>query len=314
MLFKPVEYWHHRLSHRGPLRLAMTLLVRNEADIIEDNIRFHHAQGIDCFAVMDNASDDGTREILQELTHEFDLHIIDQPEQNYQQALWMTELAAYAGKALKADLVISNDADEFWLAESGTRLKDHLCREDSVVTLTRRNMVLDSTSLSPGYHFSDARYAVNNPILYPSDSQINDAAVSMLLTKISPKTIVNPHGLIRLKGGNHWAKHGWRWINQRNSEGIRVYHYPIRSYAQFEANIINRQRLLRNTQARMGDHYRRWVRLYEAGELKNEFQKFILSDSDLETTQKIGLTSKSTEIRHALHSALGRTPLIKEVG
>ena len=38
MLLKPFEYWHHRLTHRGPLRLAMTLLVRNEADIIETNV------------------------------------------------------------------------------------------------------------------------------------------------------------------------------------------------------------------------------------------------------------------------------------
>lgn len=314
MLFKPVEYWHHRLTRRGPLRLAMTLLVRNEADIIEDNIRFHHAQGIDCFAIMDNGSDDGTFEILQTLSKEFDLHIIHQPDQNYQQAVWMTQLATYAGNTLKADLVISNDADEFWLAEQGTTLKEHLRTDDSVVTLARHNMVLDSTSLLPDYHFSDARYTVNNPILYSSDTQINDAAVSMLLSKISPKTIVNPHGLIRLKGGNHWAKHGWRWVNQRSSNGIKVYHYPIRSFAQFEANIINRQRLLSQTKARMGDHYRRWVRLYEAGELENEYHKLILSDSDLETTQRIGLTSESTEISNALHSALGRSSVIRQAG
>ena len=92
-------------------------------------------------------------------------------------------------------------------------------------------MVLTNDSLLPDYHFSDASFSVKNPIFYSSGVQINESAVSMLLTKISPKTIVNPHGLIRLKGGNHWAKHGWRWINQRTSNGITVFHYPIRSYA-----------------------------------------------------------------------------------
>ena len=304
MLHKTLQYWTHRLLRKGPIRLAMTLLVRNEVDIIEDNIRFHAAQGVDCFAVMDNGSTDGTREVLEKLKTEFDLHVIDQPAQNYQQALWMTQLAEYARTTLKADLVISNDADEFWLAQEGTCLKDHLTANDSVVTLKRRNMVLTEACLKADYHYSQAQYAVKNSILYSSDTQINDTAVSMLLVKISPKTIVNPHGLIKMKGGNHRAKHGWRAVNAREESGITVYHYPIRSYAQFEANIINRQRLLRDTQARMGDHYRRWVKLYEQGLLEKEFGKFILSDSDLATTNRIGVTEKRFEIAKALKKAI----------
>lgn len=306
MLLKPLQYWKHRLTRRGPVRLAMTLLVRNEIDIIEDNIRFHAAQGVDCFAVMDNGSSDGTRECLERLKAEFDLHVIDQPEQNYQQALWMTQLAEYARTSLRADLVISNDADEFWLAEEGTSLKDHLRADDSVVTLKRRNMVLTEDALQSGYHYNQAQYAVKNPILYNSDTQINDTAVSMLLVKISPKTIINPNGLIKLKGGNHRAKHGWRWMNARETDGIVVYHYPIRSYEQFEANIVNRQRLLRDTNARMGDHYRRWVKLYEQGLLKEEFGKFILSAGDIATTNRIGVTESCPRIGQKLSEALSQ--------
>ncbi|KZY99329.1 hypothetical protein A3746_05340 [Oleibacter sp. HI0075] len=290
MLLKPLQYWAHRLTRKGPMRLAMTILVKNEADIIEDNVRFHARQGVDCFAVMDNASDDGTREILERLSKEFDLHIIDQPDQNYQQALWMTQLAEYARTKLKADLVISNDADEFWVADEGSSLKDHLTTKDSVVTVKRFNMALSEEALKPNYQYLDSNLVVTNPIFYDSSTQINASAVSMLLVKISPKTIVNPYGLIKMKCGNHRAKHGWRLINKRGESRIKVYHYPIRTYGQFKANIENRKRLLESTNARMGDHYRRWVKLLDEGKLEEEFQKFILSHDDLKVTHRLGIT------------------------
>ena len=296
ILLKPLQYWWHRLTRKGPIRLAMTLLVKNEVDIIEDNIRYHAKQGVDCFAVMDNGSDDGTRELLERLKSEFDLHVIDQPEQNYQQAKWMTELAEYARSHLKADLVISNDADEFWQGQDGRPLKDFLKNNESVVTVKRHNMALSEEALKPDYHYLGSNLVVKNPIFYDSNAQIKETAVSMLLIKISPKTIVNPSGLIAMKGGNHRAKHGWRLINKRDEAGITVYHYPIRNYAQFKANIENRKRLLETTNARMGDHYRRWVRLLDEGKLEEEFKRFILSSEELVVLKKLGVVNQGFKL------------------
>ena len=45
--------------------LVMTLLVNNEADILEKHIRFHKAMGVEDFIVTDNNSTDGTIDILE---------------------------------------------------------------------------------------------------------------------------------------------------------------------------------------------------------------------------------------------------------
>ena len=42
----------------------MALKVRDEGDVLEANLRYHHALGVDAFIVTDNGSTDETPEIL----------------------------------------------------------------------------------------------------------------------------------------------------------------------------------------------------------------------------------------------------------
>jgi hypothetical protein len=48
------------------MNLFMTLLVRDEEEIVAANLLYHLSRGVDHLIVANNRSVDGTREILQE--------------------------------------------------------------------------------------------------------------------------------------------------------------------------------------------------------------------------------------------------------
>ncbi|HEO98711.1 MAG: glycosyltransferase family 2 protein [Campylobacterales bacterium] len=288
-------------------RLVMTILVKNEADIIEANIRTHAALGVDAFAVMDNDSTDGTREILEKLQSEFELLIIDEKGQ-YNQAKWMKQLANIAKNDLKADWVINNDADEFWLPSNDMNLKENLAFKGSVLTVNRYNMILDE-ACHDGNFFASTHY-VANPVSYSKKTLMDTEEASLVLTKIGPKTIVNPHGLIEIRGGNHKAWHianTYEYLFKKYDKikkftNINVLHYQFRSYEQFEKNIKNRKILLESKKhIRMGAHYRRWVNLFDEGKLEKEFyERLCFYTSELNVLKKYAIVKADTSIKQKI--------------
>ncbi len=271
-------------------RVAMTILVKNEADIIESNVRYHASKGVNCFLVMDNGSTDGTYDILESLKQEFDLNLISNPDGVYAQSLWMTRLAKEAQKSLGADFVISNDADEFWVIEDGLRYQDLLKKSDSIVTVSRSNSVFGEDILESDYHFLDAKYRVNKAIKYSTQEQVDVDNICMQLVSVGPKVIIKPKGLIRIKGGNHRAKH-FNPLGRRKLSSLSVIHYPIRSYQHFLNNIKHRANLLKKG-ASMGYHYKRWVSHLEQGRLEEEFQRMVITASEQACLERVGIISK----------------------
>ena len=107
------------------MKLVMTLLVRDEADIIRENILYHLNRGVDFIVATDNLSVDGTLDVLMDFQSRGLLYVIRETDDNYAQARWVTRMARLACTEFAADWVINSDADEFWWPPAGN-LKDML--------------------------------------------------------------------------------------------------------------------------------------------------------------------------------------------
>jgi hypothetical protein len=124
------------------MKLVLTLAGRNEADVLDANLAFHLAAGVDLVIAADHRSDHGTAEILESYERSGRLQRIGEPDLGDQNRT-VSDLARLAATELGADWVIDSDAHEFWWPRGGS-LKQVLAavpRRFGSVRGMRRNFV-----------------------------------------------------------------------------------------------------------------------------------------------------------------------------
>lgn len=285
---------------QGAVRIAMSLIVRDEIDLIAENIRFHAAQGVDSFIVMDNASRDGTRERVGELAKDFDIEIVDQQATDFRKGLWSTELACRMRETGNADYIISNDADEFWLSKQGN-IKEALAKREPVLAVRRTNMLPLADDLNrPDFKFYDAILNVVRPL--GRQQACIDPLVPlnfpMLLREFPPKIICQLEGLQFIRHGNHDVEH--KGGSPTVSHNLHIYHFPLKRYAQFVKKIeFARERFAheQNPQPGISWHLRRWVAQMDLGTFAEEYASYPIEREAAADLEARGIIERDESIR-----------------
>lgn len=72
------------------VKLFMTLLVKNEEGMLEENLQFHKAMGVDGFIITDNNSTDSTPDIIRKYKQKgWIKEVIEEKATNYEQKDWV---------------------------------------------------------------------------------------------------------------------------------------------------------------------------------------------------------------------------------
>lgn len=247
------------------LRLIMTLLVKNEEDVLEDNLLFHKAMGVDGFIITDNNSTDRTSEIIRKYKEKgWVKEVIEETATNYEQKEWVDRMIWKAKTVYKADWVINADADELWYSPSGNLKTELSATHVNVLNCEMRSVYPEEGK--PFWQWDKMVKAVSEPELY-------DLSLYSLFERQNKKVIHRATCYLQISMGNHKVT----MFPKRSEFGkIRVYHYNIRGKQHFMEKMINGGKQLEQHSSKHGGrHWRYFYQLYKEGKLEMEYERVI---------------------------------------
>jgi hypothetical protein len=275
------------------MKLVMTLLVRDEADVVDAQIAHHLSAGVDFFVATDNRSMDGTTEILERRHSEGVLHLIREPGDDLRQTEWVTRMAQLAATDFAADWVINADADEFWWP-NGESLKDVLAAVPAQVGVVRgawRNFV---PRPDDGHVFFADRMTVRYcaPDFHPHP----------LSTHL--KSVHRAAADVRVGRGNHEA-FGSGLNALRGWFPFEILHFPVRSLEHCRRKYVTQfVALERNAEKGIPGHMADAYRAYLADDLDSFYTPLLVDDLALDRGVRDGRYAVDTRLRDRLR-ALG---------
>ncbi|WP_278622962.1 glycosyltransferase family 2 protein [Parabacteroides gordonii] len=246
-------------------RLIMTLLVKNEEDMLEENLIFHKAMGVDEFIITDNNSSDRTPEIIRKYKEKgWIVEAIEEKATDYQQKKWVDRMIWKAKSVHKADWVINADADEIWYAPSGDLKTELVSSRANVLTCEMKCVYPEEGK--PFLQWGQTVEVVN-------DLERYNLSRYSLFARQNKKVIHRTAGYIQISMGNHKVTMFPKKVAKSN---IRIYHYNIRGKKPFLEKMINGgKQLEQNPKKHGGRHWRYFYQLYKEGLLEAEYDKVI---------------------------------------
>lgn len=271
------------------MRVVMTLLARDEADVIDAQIAFHLHAGVDFVIATENRSQDGTNEILEQYEQAGLLRLLHEPGDDMRQGEWVTRMARLAATEHAADWVINADADEFWWPRGGS-LEDVLAAIPARYGVVRGCWRHFLPRPGAGAFFERMTVRLCAPA-HPGDKETIFHAHQKVAHRASADVVV--------EDGNHDAA-GPGLAPLRGWHPIEVLHFSLRSAEQLERQV--RGGWMRNESYEPTRHQILLDEAYRERRLDAYFDSFVVSDDELAHGLAEGTLAVDTRLRDALRT------------
>jgi hypothetical protein len=255
------------------MKIVMTLLVRNEADIVATNIEYHLRRGVDFIIATDNLSEDGTRDVLEHYRRRKLLHLILQQEDIFAQNVWVTQMARMASIDFQADWVINSDADEFWWPDESNNLQELFAavpREIDALSVSRCNFL--PVSHAGKDNFTEVMI-VREPV-----------ARNALGEPLPPKICHRAYPDIEVAMGNHDARRSGGPMRIGHAP-LTILHFPLRHFEHFSLKIsLGGAAVERNADLEPGmvNTWRMLHKRWKRGELESYYRQQEIAAEEVE--------------------------------
>ncbi len=279
------------------MRVVLTLLVRDEEDVLEANLAHHLSIGVDHVIVTDHRSTDGTPELLARLaSDDARLTVLREDSSELRQSDWVTRMARLAATELRADWVINADADEFWWPREGP-LHEVLAAVPSRFGALRglwRNFVPRPDDGRSFFERMTLRRPPSTALEDPFHAQV--------------KVVHRAHPEVVVTQGNHDVL-GAPLPLVREWLPFEILHFPIRSPAQARAKFrAAREAGLRSPGTSVPKHTEAAVLRMEAEGDDAFYERLVVRDDVVERLVERGDLTTDVRLRDELRAVLAGRP------
>jgi hypothetical protein len=253
------------------MKLVMTLLVRDEEELLTDNLEYHFAQGVAFVIVTDHGSTDATPDILRGYEQRGLARVFRVEGREHHQSRRVTRMARLAVVEHGADWVINNDADEFWWPAAGTL-------HDALNTIPDRY----GQVIAPRHDFLPTRIGAPGP--FPQQLTVRKRASTNLKgDPLEPKVAHRGHPDVVVAPGNHSISNV-ALAPVPDCAALEVFHFPMRTFRQFERKVLTTglgYESLPFRSSEVGRDQLYLLELHRTGDLQEYFDRHILSEEAL---------------------------------
>lgn len=256
------------------MRWAIITGTYNVADLAPEFCTYHLELGVDRIFIAEYGSTDGTLDLLQPFARTGQVKIVPIPTHHFSTYDPSNAILAAIREEAAADWVSFQDPDEFLTGPA--QLKELLAEESSrgveAIAVPRFNLTGIGPLPAQTHYLSHlTRKIVGTDIRVSSASA--ELSSPWIFSRLPPKVMVSAASTLTVTPGDH------RVLGTEEKPSLssrcELLHLPMRSYAAFQEKIERgTEYFAKNPELHptTGWHWRRWIELFNAGQLRAEYE------------------------------------------